>query len=171
MNEFVSPCSFPAVLCSNNWQSPFSNAVNQPSTSSHETNEPISLNQVNSVPVVVHHLPDFDQDSWTSNPPPGTENTATESFLTTQPPDQTNNNNNNTFSTGSNGANSASDSPSPSNEAFHHVCMSNSSTTEFQGTNTVASEAMTTNDMAGSEIIPRQPTANGEDNQESSSEW
>lgn len=121
--EFVSPCSIPAVLCSNNWQSPFSNAVNQPSTSNHETN-------VTSVPIVVHHLPEFDQDSWTNNPPTRrgrTKNTVTESFITTQPPDQTNNNNN-TFSTGSSVArcHSASDRQSPSNEALDHICMSDS---------------------------------------------
>lgn len=100
--EFVSPCSIPAVLCSDNWQSAISNAFNQPSTSNHVANEPIRLNQVTSIPIVIHHLPDFDQDSWTTNPPTGMENTVTDSFITTQLPDQTNNNNNNnTFSNGS----------------------------------------------------------------------
>ncbi|XP_071354258.1 endophilin-B1-like isoform X2 [Trachinotus anak] len=84
--------SIPAVLCSNNWQSAISN---QPSTSSHVASEPIGLNQVTPMPVVVHQLPDFDQDSWNANPPPGTEKTTTGSSLTTRPLDQRNNNNNN----------------------------------------------------------------------------
>ncbi|KAM9341536.1 endophilin-B1-like [Symphorus nematophorus] len=84
--------SIPAVLCSNNWQSSVSNAVNQPSTSNHVANEPIGINQV--TPVIVHQLPEFDQDSWTVKPSSGTEKT-TESSVTTQPPDQTNYNNNN----------------------------------------------------------------------------
>lgn len=71
-------CSIPAILCSNNWQS----AVDQPSTSNHVA--------IDSLPIVVHKVPEFDQDSWTINPPPGTEEAAT-----TQLPDQTNNNNNN----------------------------------------------------------------------------
>ncbi|XP_076604952.1 endophilin-B1-like [Chaetodon auriga] len=86
--------SIPAVLCSNNWQSAVSNAVNQPSASNHEANEPVGLNQVTPVPVVVHQLPEFDQDSWTLSSPPGTETS-----VTSQLPHQTNNNNNNTLST------------------------------------------------------------------------
>ncbi|XP_062296829.1 endophilin-B1-like [Scomber scombrus] len=94
--------SIPAVLCSNNWQSAIPNAVNQPSTSNHVANEPVGLNQVTPMPHVVHQLPDFDQDSWTTNPTPRTktEKTTTDSSVTTQLPDQTNNNNNNnTFPT------------------------------------------------------------------------
>ncbi|KAG7238028.1 hypothetical protein INR49_031382 [Caranx melampygus] len=84
--------SIPAVLCSNNWQSAI---TNQPSTSNHVANEPIGLNQVTPLPVIVHQLPDFDQDSWTACPPPGTEHVTTGFSVTTHPPDQTNNNNNN----------------------------------------------------------------------------
>lgn len=68
-----------------------SNAGNQPSTSNHVANEPTRLSQVTPVPVVVHQIPEFDQDSWTlDNPLPGTDSSGN-----TQPPDQTNNNNNN----------------------------------------------------------------------------
>ncbi|XP_023276747.1 endophilin-B1-like [Seriola lalandi dorsalis] len=86
--------SIPAVLCSNNWQSAI---TNQPSTSNHVANEPIGLNQVTPMPVVVHQLPEFDQDSWTANPPTGTKKITTASSATTQPLDQTNNNNNNSI--------------------------------------------------------------------------
>ncbi|KAM3595330.1 uncharacterized protein V6R79_021800 [Siganus canaliculatus] len=86
--------SIPAVLCSNNWQSSVSNAANQPSTSSHVANKPVDLNQVTPVPIAVHQLPDFDQDSWTLNPPPGAKNPTA-----TQPSVQTNNNNNNNKTT------------------------------------------------------------------------
>ncbi|XP_044022252.1 endophilin-B2-like isoform X2 [Siniperca chuatsi] len=114
--------SIPAVLCSNNWQSAISNAVNQPSTSNHVANEPAGLNQVTPIPIFDHHLPDFDQDSWTANPPPGTEKT-TDSSVTTQPPDQTNNNNNNnTFFTDG----QATSHCSAADQAFDHVCTSNS---------------------------------------------
>ncbi|KAM4625274.1 endophilin-B1-like [Polymixia lowei] len=38
--------SIPAVLCSNNWQSAASNAINDPSTCNHVANDPIGVNQV-----------------------------------------------------------------------------------------------------------------------------
>ncbi|XP_025756581.1 endophilin-B1 isoform X2 [Oreochromis niloticus] len=82
--------SIPAVFCSNNWQSAISNPVSQPSTSNHEANEPISPNHVTPLPVLVHQLPDFDQDSWTLNSPP-TADSSFSALLT----HQTNNNNNN----------------------------------------------------------------------------
>lgn len=47
------------------------------------------------MPVVVHQLPDFDQDSWTVSQFPGNEKNATGSSLTALPSDRTNNNNNN----------------------------------------------------------------------------
>lgn len=72
-------CSIPAILCSNNWQS----AVDQPSTSNHVA--------IDTLPIVIHKVPEFDQDSWTIDPQPGTEEAAG----ATQQPDQTNNNNNN----------------------------------------------------------------------------
>lgn len=108
--------SIPAVLCSNNWQSAITNAVNQPSTSNHVADEPVGLNQVTPIPVLIHQLPDFDQDSWTANPPPGTVKATTDSSVTTRPSDQTNNNNNNnTFP-----------ADSQTNQAFDHVCTSDS---------------------------------------------
>ncbi|XP_054470278.1 endophilin-B1-like, partial [Anoplopoma fimbria] len=79
--------SIPAVLCSSNWQSAISTEVNQPSTSNHVANEPVGLNQVTPIPIVVHQIPDFDQDSWNSNPPTATEKN-------TQPNNNNNNNNN-----------------------------------------------------------------------------
>lgn len=96
--DFVSLCSIPAVLCSNNWQSEVSNAVSQPSTSNHVAKEPVRLTLVSPGPVVVHQLPEFDQDSWTINPPPGTGQVTSVSPENTQPSDQTNNNNNNNTS-------------------------------------------------------------------------
>ncbi|XP_051252356.1 endophilin-B1-like isoform X1 [Dicentrarchus labrax] len=115
--------SIPAVLCSNNWQSAISNAGKQPSTSNHVANEPVEPNQVIPIPVVVHQLPEFDQDSWTVNPPHPTERTTKDSSVTTQPPDQTNNNNNNnTFFT----EGQASSYYSAANRAFDDVRTSNS---------------------------------------------
>ncbi|XP_041828876.1 endophilin-B1-like [Melanotaenia boesemani] len=80
--------SIPAVFCSNNWQSVGNNAVNQPLISSHVANEPLGLDEITPMPVTVHQLPDFNQDSWTVNSPPKTE---------VQP--NYKNNNNNIFST------------------------------------------------------------------------
>lgn len=98
--DFLSLRSIPAVLCSNNWQSAATTAVNQPSTSNHVANEPTRLSQVTPVPVLVHQIPDFDQDSWTvDNPLPETDKATTGSPGNTQPPDQTNNNNNNNNNT------------------------------------------------------------------------
>ncbi|XP_038585276.1 endophilin-B1-like [Micropterus salmoides] len=88
--------SIPTVLCSNNWQSAINNAVHQPSTSNLIGNEPIGSNRVSPIPIFVHQLPEFDQDLWTANPPPGTEKT-TDSSLSTAPHNQTNNNNNTFF--------------------------------------------------------------------------
>lgn len=88
-------CSISAVFCSNNWQSAISNPVGQPSTSNHEANEPISANHVTPLPVLVHQLPDFDQDSWTLNSPPQTVKTTADSSFSALLTHQTNNNNNN----------------------------------------------------------------------------
>ncbi|XP_072221336.1 endophilin-B1-like [Leuresthes tenuis] len=107
--------SIPAVFCSNNWQSVASNAVNQPSTSSHVANEPLGLDQITPMPVVIHQLPDFNQDSWTVNSLPKTE----------LAPDRANNNNNNNnnFSTRSqaNGLQSAVNGQSRPSQAFAPV--------------------------------------------------
>lgn len=120
-----SPCSIPVVLCSNNWQSEISNAVNQPSASNHVANEPVGLNQVTPIPIVIQQIPDFDQDSWTANPPPGTEKGQTDSSITTQSPYQTNNNNNNNtlFTDGQ-----AISHCSAANQAIDHVSTSNPDT-------------------------------------------
>ncbi|XP_026147843.1 endophilin-B1-like [Mastacembelus armatus] len=120
--------SIPAVFCSNNWQLALSNTVNQPSTTNHVANEPSGLNRATSGPIVVHHLQEFDQDSWTVNPLAGTEKTTTDSSVTTQLPDRmSNNNNNNTFSTVSQTArfHLACDNQS-SNQTYDEVCMSDS---------------------------------------------
>ncbi|KAM8737429.1 endophilin-B1-like [Acanthopagrus schlegelii] len=98
--------SIPAVLCSNNWQS----AVNEPSTSNHVANEPVGLNHVTPLPVIVHQLPEFNQDSWTVNP--------ADSSVNTQPPNQTNNNNNNSLFTIGQATTSCS-------AGDHHICTSN----------------------------------------------
>lgn len=81
--ELLLSCSIPAVLCSNNWQSAASNASNQASVSNHAANEPIGFNRVTSLPIVVHHLPDFDQDSWITNSQTRTDDTITDSFTPT----------------------------------------------------------------------------------------
>lgn len=87
--------SIPAVLCSNNWQSKISNVGNGPSTSNHVANEPTGLNHVTPVPIEVHQVPDFNQDSWTVNSTPTAEAATKDFSVTTQPPDSTNMNNNN----------------------------------------------------------------------------
>ncbi|KAF1374649.1 hypothetical protein PFLUV_G00231300 [Perca fluviatilis] len=107
--------SIPSVLCSNNWQSAISNEVNQPSASNHVAN---GLNQVTPIPIVVHQVPDFNQDSWTANPPAATEKTKNSS-VTTQPNNNTNNNN--FFSDGQ-----ATSHCLAVNQALDHVCSSNS---------------------------------------------
>ncbi|KAG7510172.1 endophilin-B1-like [Solea senegalensis] len=84
--------SIPAVLCSNNWLSEVSH---QPPTSNHVVKERSGSNQVTSLPLVVHHLPDFNQDSWTVNPPSVNGKTSTDSSVHTQLLDTTNNNYNN----------------------------------------------------------------------------
>lgn len=61
-------------------------------------NEPVGLNQVTPVPMVVHQLPEFDQDSWTINPPTEPEKITRGSPGNT-PDQRNNNNNNNTFIT------------------------------------------------------------------------
>ncbi|XP_057715301.1 endophilin-B1-like [Corythoichthys intestinalis] len=53
--------SIPAVLCSNKWQSSISNGA-----SNHSEPSPAEQNGLDSSIVVVHHLPEFDQDSWTT---------------------------------------------------------------------------------------------------------
>ncbi|XP_055087018.1 endophilin-B1-like isoform X2 [Periophthalmus magnuspinnatus] len=55
--------SIPAVLCSNNWQSAITNGVKQTSTDNIILDELRGSNQDN--PIVLHRIPDFDQDSWT----------------------------------------------------------------------------------------------------------
>lgn len=84
--------SIPAVFCSNNWQSAINNTANHPSTSNHVASEPVELDQVTPLPVVVHHLPEFDQESWTRTSSP---QTMTDSSSNTLPPVETNKNNNN----------------------------------------------------------------------------
>ena len=76
----------------------------------------MGLNQVTPIPVVVHQLPDFDQDSWTANPPRGTEKATTDSSVIARPSDQSNNNNNN----------NTLPADSQANQAFDHVCTSDS---------------------------------------------
>ncbi|XP_070698532.1 endophilin-B1-like [Pempheris klunzingeri] len=149
--------SIPAVLCSNNWQSAISNEVNQPSTSNHVANEPVGLNQVTPIPVVIHQLPEFDQDSWTVNPLPGTEKT-TDSSVTTQPRNQTNNNNNNTFLSDG----QAISHSSVADRAFDHVSASNSDPTDQKSavsqTANVAAAAIT--NAAASPPSERSGTSN-----------
>lgn len=83
---FPGPCSIPAVLCSNNWQSAVGSEDGQQSLGHHGATEPGRLSPASSINV--HRLPEFDQDSWTVNAPPRTEKTR-------EPPDLPNNNNNN----------------------------------------------------------------------------
>ncbi|XP_068558477.1 endophilin-B1-like [Cebidichthys violaceus] len=110
--------SIPAVLCSNNWQSAIGTEVNQPSTSNHVASEPAGLKQVGPIPIVVHQIPDFDQDSWTSNPLATTEK-KTDSSVTTLP-NNNNNNNNTVFSD-----EQATSHWSVVNQGLDHVCTSN----------------------------------------------
>ncbi|XP_061699717.1 endophilin-B1-like [Syngnathoides biaculeatus] len=50
----------PAVLCSSKWQSSLTNGAPC------KKQEPAEQNRVSAAAVVVHHLPEFDQDSWTT---------------------------------------------------------------------------------------------------------
>lgn len=76
------------MLCSNNWQSAGGSEVSQQSSGNHVANEPGRLHPH---AINVHQLPEFDQDSWTVNAPPGTEKTSEG----VPPLDLHNNNNNN----------------------------------------------------------------------------
>ncbi|XP_072314202.1 endophilin-B1-like [Eucyclogobius newberryi] len=81
--------SIPAVLCSNNWQSAIANGVAQPPTDNELSGSDLGN------PVVLHRIPDFDQDSWTEPdklPQNGTE------LLRQSNTNFNNNNNNNTAS-------------------------------------------------------------------------
>ncbi|XP_032357015.1 endophilin-B1, partial [Etheostoma spectabile] len=114
--------SITAVLWSNNWQSAISNEVNQPSTSNHVAN---GLNQVTPIPIVIHQVPDFNQDSWTTNPPAATEKPK-DSSVTTQ---LNNNNNNNNNNSNNNENNFFSDGQATTrclavNQALYPVCSS-----------------------------------------------
>lgn len=80
-DDFVSPLSIPAVLCSNHWSSEVS-----------VVNEPSGLNQAAPPPLNVHPLPDFDQDSWTLNPPHGLKKTPLSSSGPSQTQEPINNN-------------------------------------------------------------------------------
>ncbi|KAF3701010.1 Endophilin-B1 SH3 domain-containing GRB2-like protein B1 [Channa argus] len=142
--------SIPAVLCSNNWQSAIHNTINQPPTSNNVATEPVAVNQSTPNPIVVHHLPDFDQDTWTTNPPIGNENTTRCSLTTTQPPNQTNNNNNNNVSTGSQAArfHRAIKRQSSFNQPFDFVCTSDSDrhlTDQLSAPNGMVATCVTTN--------------------------
>lgn len=117
---------------------------------------PVGLNQVTPIPIIVHQVPDFDQDSWTENP------TEKPSSVTTQP-NHNNNNNNSFFSDGQ-----TTSQCSAGDQAFDRVCTSNSDPTDqisretsaiTNGATTastpselsgdaVASETLTTDDMA-----------------------
>lgn len=54
--------SIPAVLCSNNWQSAINHGVSQ--TPTDNVSEELSWSNRDK-PIVLHRIPDFDQDSWT----------------------------------------------------------------------------------------------------------
>ncbi|XP_026195394.1 endophilin-B1-like [Anabas testudineus] len=159
--------SIPAVLCSNNWQSALNDGVPQPSAGNHEINEPIRLNHVTSVPGILQHLPEFDQDSWTTNPPSGTENTLKDSSVGTQPHDQTNNNNNNnTFSTGNRVASchSSSESQSSSYQEFDHVCVSGTNrhpTDQLSAPSSTVNSLMTINRMTAEPFNATAAATNG----------
>ncbi|XP_029937626.1 flocculation protein FLO11-like [Myripristis murdjan] len=90
--------SIPTVLCSNNWQSGITNAINQPSISSHVANDPVELKQVTPVAIIIHPPQGFNQVPPTANPLSGTEKATTGSSVELPPPDQTNTNNNNNTS-------------------------------------------------------------------------
>ncbi|XP_041668872.1 endophilin-B1-like [Cheilinus undulatus] len=140
--------SIPAVLCSNNWQSEITTEGNHPSTSNHVANEPTGLNHVNPIPVEVHQIPDFDQDSWTVNPPPRPEETMSGSFVTTQPTNQTNrNNNNNTFA--ANGQDTSQ--CAASNQASDHACTPISQSLPSDQTNGATAGA---GDLSLTEVSP-----------------
>ncbi|CAL8285462.1 unnamed protein product [Lota lota] len=81
--------SIPALLCSNTWQAAANNSTNQLSTSDDLTSDQSGL-QANTVAVVIHRLPDYNQDLTVDNP-----EEATFGSLVAKPPSQQQNNNNN----------------------------------------------------------------------------
>ncbi|XP_020494337.2 endophilin-B1 [Labrus bergylta] len=115
--------SIPVVLCSNNWQSEISNAGSHPSTSNHVANEPIGSNHITPIPVDLHQIPDFDQDSWTVNSQPRREERTADSSVTTKPPGHANKNNNNNKIFSAN--DQATSQCAAANQASDHVCSTN----------------------------------------------
>ncbi|XP_054652403.1 endophilin-B1-like isoform X2 [Dunckerocampus dactyliophorus] len=76
--------SIPAVLCSSKWQSSITNGLIINNNEASADKQAAGLNHVSPVSVVVHHLPEFDQDSWTA-----------EAAAAAPAPEEKNNNNSN----------------------------------------------------------------------------
>ncbi|XP_034051113.1 uncharacterized protein LOC117532008 [Thalassophryne amazonica] len=98
----------PAMLCANNWQSTIHHVAN-------ETTSPI--------PIVIHHVPDFDQDSWTRDPLCGTEQTGQPSGNIQQADWANNNNNNNTSLVDNHHATANILSPASQASSYAKLCM------------------------------------------------
>lgn len=90
---FYGPGSIPAVLCSNNWQAAVGSEDSQQPSGHQVANEPGRLSAASNINV--HRLPEFDQDSWTVNAPPGTEKPRENLQLQDLPNNNNNNSNNN----------------------------------------------------------------------------
>ncbi|XP_033468362.1 endophilin-B1-like [Epinephelus lanceolatus] len=135
--------SIPAVLCSNNWQSAISNEVNQPSTSNHVANKPVGLNQVSPIPIIVHQIPDFDQDSWTA------AEKTTDTSVTPRP---NHNNNNNTFLSDGQTTDQALDHVTASNSESHPTDQIRTATAQTNGATTAIANG------AGSLTTASQPS-------------
>lgn len=114
--------SIPAVLCSNNWQLAITNGVGQ--TPTDNVSEELTRSSRDN-PIVLHRIPDFDQDSW--NLKSETEKTPHNGadFLSQS---NTNSNNNNTSSSAESQSTArcqASSSQSPATEASNDNFVSN----------------------------------------------
>lgn len=104
--------SLPAVLCSNNWQSTITNGV--ATTDNQEDSSKLNLEN----PIVLHKIPDFDQDSWTV---PSETQKIPDLLNGTELSNHTNmnNNNNNTSSTDNQNASYCLEAPA------NQTCVSN----------------------------------------------
>ncbi|CAL8290122.1 unnamed protein product [Gadus morhua 'NCC'] len=91
--------SIPALLCSNNWQAAANYSTNQPSTSNDVTSDQSGLEQANTVAVVIHHLPNANQDPTVDNPEEATFRSSVAKPPSRQPNNNNNNNNNNSLLT------------------------------------------------------------------------
>lgn len=174
--------SIPAVLCSNNWQSAITNGVSQ-TPADNVSEDHTGSNRDN--PIVLHRIPDFDQDSW--NIKSETEKTPRNGTDFLSQSNTNSNNNTSSVESQSTARCQASSSQSPATEASNgnfasdlkprkHVSpLQRTDTTTVSDEPSDDSEAAVENDVASPQmndaiVEADAPIANGEETQTPTSE-